>query len=157
MMRLRRWLLLSLAAVVALAAAPSAAVVRAPRPPGMHTSGAVQVPAIVNPNGVSFPASPDHAVTENGVSLVTRYTLDISSTTAPTVVAKSVDLGKPTPVAGNIVYSQMATVRATLPSGSYTAIAYAEGPGGRTGSVASDPFSVAPRAAGAAGKPVWIQ
>lgn len=157
MMKLRRVLLCSIAAVFALAPVLSTApTVRAPRAPGMHVSGA-QVPAIVNPSGVSFPASPDHAVTENGVSLVTRYALDLSSTTAPTVVAKSVDVGKPNPVAGNIVYSQMATVRATLPAGSYTAIAYAEGPGGRTGSVMSDPFSVVPRAAGAAGKPVWIQ
>lgn len=159
-MKVYRFLLLAMLALPTVASAQPA--VRAPRAPDMFIDVAsvstMQVPPIVNPNGVKFPASPDDAVVENGVRVVTGYKLDLSNTTTPTVVTKTVDVGQPALVAGQVVFSQLAAVRATLPVGNYTAVAYAEGPGGRTVmSVISDPFTVAARVATAPGKPVWIQ
>lgn len=151
-------LALVLAAATVLAAAPGDPV-RAPRPAGPvgGGAGAVQVPPVVNPRGISWPASPDHSVTENGVALVTRYVIELSTVAAPGTVAKSVDAGKPALQGADVTFMGMAAVNATLAAGDYTAVVVTEGPGGRVPSVRSDPFTVAPRAAGAAGKPRWIQ
>jgi hypothetical protein len=118
---------------------------------------AAQVPPVTNPSGVSWPASPDHAVVENGVPLVTRYVLELATVAAPGTVVKSVDAGKPTVTGGTATFMGMAAVNASLNAGDYTAVVVTEGPGGRVPSVRSDPFTVAPRAAGAAGKPGWIK
>ncbi len=114
---------------------------------------AAQVPAVVNPSGVEFTPSVDDGAPVNGV---TRYLLDIATQAAPTVVVKSVDLGHPAIVAGKITVSIDATVK-TLAVGDYVAVVKAEGPGGVSASVQSDPFAVRPRAPGAPGKPVWKQ
>ncbi len=131
---------------------------RKPAAPSFMADTAVQVPPIVNPNGIAFTPSADNATVENGVALVTKYTMELFNVTAPTTVVKTVDLGKPTPgTNGEIQWMQMASVRTTLPVGNYTANVYAEGPGGRSAPATSDPFTVAPRTAGATGKPRWIQ
>jgi hypothetical protein len=87
---------------------------------------------------------------------VAKYTVDILSASAPTgTVWKTVDLGKPTPVSGKITVSSLGAVLSTLNAGSYVAIVKAEGPGGVTVSVASDPFQIAIKAPAAPGKPAW--
>ncbi len=154
-MTVKRGLLL-LCIILTASSALSARPVRKPAPPSM-TSAGIQVPPIVNPNGIAFTPSVDEAVVENGVTLVSKYTMELFKTTAPTVVVKAVDLGMPALVSGERQWMSMAPVRVTLAAGSYTASVYAEGPGGRSAAAVSDPFSVAPRAAAATGKPRWIQ
>lgn len=114
-----------------------------------------QTPPIVNPSGVEFAASTDHDTVANGVALVAKYTLAISTVAAPAVIVKTVDLGKPAPVAGKVTFTGLAPVIAALTAGDYVAVVSAEGPGGVTASVPSDPFSVRPKAPAAPGKPVW--
>jgi hypothetical protein len=150
-----RLLLIAACLAFTVGASPSADV-RAPRPP-VISAEAAQVPAIVNPSGVAFTPSSDNDVIENGVALVTKYTLEFFNVTAPTTVVKTVDIGKPATVAGEISWMQLAAVRVTLSPGSYTVNVYAEGPGGRSGAASSDPFTVAVRSAAAPGKPRWIR
>lgn len=114
-----------------------------------------QVPPATNPSGVEFGPSADHDAVANGQPVLTKYTLDIATQAAPTVVVKSVDLGKPAIVNGTIAYTGLAAAYATLPAGTYVAVIKAEGPGGVSAGVTSDPFLVKPRAPAAPGKPVW--
>ncbi len=116
-----------------------------------------QVPPVVNPGGVEFTPSIDNDVIANGVAKVTRYTLQIAAQATPAVVLKTVDLGKPAVVNGKITYTGLDPVTSTLLAGNYVAVVLTEGPGGSTPSVASDPFTVAPKVPAAAGKPVWKQ
>ncbi len=113
-----------------------------------------QVPPVVNPTAVEFTPSADDSVIQNGTPVVTRYTMDIATVAAPTVVVRTVDFGKPAVVNGKITPNISATV-AALPVGDYIAIIKAEGPGGVTASVPSDPFTVRPKAPGAPGKAGW--
>jgi len=130
--------------------APSFAFAEAPLP-----GEAMQVPPVINPSGVSF-SSADHNVTDLGVPVISRYTMDIMAASAPggTPVKAGVDLGKPTLTSGTVTWTQFATVRATMTAGDYVAKIWAEGPGGRSGSPLSDPFTLAPRLPSAPGKPV---
>ncbi len=115
-----------------------------------------QVPPIVNPTTIQFTASADHDAVQSGLPVVSKYTVDVMSASAPTgTVWKTVDLGKPTPVSGQISFAGMGTALSTLNPGSYVAVVKAEGPGGVTASVPSDPFQVAIKAPAAPGKPVW--
>ena len=116
----------------------------------VRAPGAMQIPPIVNPNGLSFTASPDHS------ALVTQYQVIVYPAGSSAAV-RSVPIGKPTPdLSGNITYMQFSTIRAGLPAGSYTAKISADGTGGSTLSAASDPFTQAIPPA-APGKPLWIQ
>ncbi len=117
-------------------------------------SAQAQVPPVVNPTAVEFTPSADDSVIQNGTPVVTRYTMDIATVAAPTVVVRTVDFGKPAVVNGKITPNISATI-AALPVGDYIAIVKAEGPGGVTASVPSDPFAVRPKAPGAPGKAVW--
>lgn len=92
------------------------------------------------PNIVEFDPSSDHAVIANTVPLVTRYFLEVYK--PDLTIGATKDLGKPAPVAGKITYVGLIAVMASLPPGNYTAKVFAEGPGGRNGTPASDPFPV---------------
>ncbi len=113
-----------------------------------------QVP-VVNPNTIEFNASVDHDALSNGTAVLTKYTVSILAAAQPTgTVWKVIDLGKPTPVSGKITFTGLAASLADMNPGSYVAVVKAEGPGGVSASVASDPFQVAIRAPGVPGKPV---
>ena len=102
------------------------------------------------PNFAVFTASLDHSVVQNTVPLLTKYVLEILK--GDGTVGASVDIGKPTPVAGEIQYTGVIALTANLPPANYTVRVAAEGPGGRTLSAVSAPFAVvvpAPRAPGA--------
>ncbi len=113
-----------------------------------------QVPPVVNPTAVEFTPSADDSTIQNGAPVVSRYTMDIATVAAPTVVVRTVDFGKPAVVNGKITPNISATV-AGLPVGDYIAIIKAEGPGGVSPGLVSDPFAVRPKVPGAPGKPVW--
>ncbi len=113
-----------------------------------------QVPPVVNPSAVEFTPSADNDTIQNGVALVTSYAMDIATVTAPLVVVRTVDFGKPAVVNGKITPNISATIQA-LPVGDYVATIRAVGPGGVSTGAVSDPFTVKPRAPGAPGKPVW--
>ncbi len=115
-----------------------------------------QVPPVVNPSAVEFAPSADDSAIQNGVPVVSKYTMDIATVAAPTVVVKTVDFGRPAVVNGKITPSIVATV-ASLPVGDYIAIIKAEGPGGVSAGLVSDPFAVRPRTPAAPGKPLWKQ
>lgn len=105
--------------------------------------------ALAQTRTATFSASPDHATLDNGVPRLTNYTLEV--TPQGGTVLPAIDLGKPTPVSGSISASPAGLQ--TLSPGTYTAVVFAVGPGGRTGSAASSPFSVATPAPRAAGQP----
>lgn len=109
------------------------------------------IPSLVSaqPRTATFSASPDHATVDNGVARLTNYTLAVTPQGGSAL--PEIDLGKPTPVSGTISASPAALQ--TLAPGTYTAVVFAVGPGGRSGSAASDPFSVVTPAPRAPGKP----
>ena len=83
-----------------------------------------------------FTASADHATN------VTSYTVAIYRGADP-VTASPVatrDLGKPTPVGGDISVD-ISTLVNPLPAGTYKAVVRASGPGGTTASTASANFT----------------
>jgi hypothetical protein len=99
----------------------------------------------VNPTTIEFTPSVDHAVAENGQSVVGSYLVELYTPTGTQAVA-SRDIGKPTPANNLITYTQLKTMYATLPVGNYVAKVAAVGPGGTTFGSASSPFSVTLRA-----------
>jgi regulation of enolase protein 1 (concanavalin A-like superfamily) len=106
---------------------------------GTRTSAAVPVTitaAAPTPTRVAFTASADHA------SNVTSYTVAIYRGADP-VTASPVatrDLGKPTPVSGEISVD-ISTLVNPLPAGTYKAVVRASGPGGTTASAPSATFT----------------
>lgn len=97
----------------------------------------------------TFSASPDHATLDNGVPRLSSYALQVTPQGGSAL--PEIDLGKPTPVSGTISASPAALQ--TLAPGTYTAIVFAIGPGGRSGSPPSESFAVATPAPAPAGKP----
>ena len=97
----------------------------------------------------TFAASADHATLDSGVPRLSSYALQVTPQGGSAL--PEIDLGKPTPVSGTISASPAALQ--TLAPGTYTAVVFAIGPGGRTGSVPSDSFAVATPAPAPAGKP----
>ena len=88
------------------------------------------------PTTLIFTASSDHATN------VTSYTVALYRSADP-VTASPVatrDLGKPTPVGGDITVD-ISTLVNPLPAGSYKAVVRATGPGGTTASTASSTFT----------------
>ena len=87
---------------------------------------------VVNPTVVQFTISADDAT-------VIRYDLQFYLTSAPTVIVRTVNLGKPTPVAGvdTVDFSVLTTY--PLPDGTYQARVVAVG---SSGSGTSDPSNV---------------
>jgi regulation of enolase protein 1 (concanavalin A-like superfamily) len=106
---------------------------------GTRTSTAVAVTvtaAAPTPTRVVFTASADHATN------VSSYTVAIYRGADP-VTASPVatrDLGKPTPVAGDITVD-ISTLVNPLPAGTYKAVVRASGPGGTTASAPSSTFT----------------
>lgn len=113
-----------------------------------------QVPAVVNPQAVSWD-SPDHTLASNGQPVVTRYLLELAAASAPSVVVKTVDMGKPALVNGRVEFVGLDAIGRTLPVGSYIAVVRVEGPGGVAPGALSDPFTLKVPAPSAPGKPVW--
>ena len=113
--------------------------------------GLCLLPALVSAQTrtATFTASADHATVDNGVPRLTNYALQVTPQGAAAL--PEIDLGKPTLVSGEITASPAALQ--TLAPGTYTAVVFAVGPGGRTGSVPSENFAVATPAPGPAGKP----
>ena len=106
---------------------------------GTRTSTAVAVTitaAAPTPTRVAFTASADHATN------VASYTVAIYRGADP-ITASPVatrDLGKPTPVAGEITVD-ISTLVDPLPAGTYKAVVRASGPGGTTASAPSATFT----------------
>ncbi len=154
-----------LAAALILGAASAmtaqAGPVRAPRAPSFSVdAGAAEIAvgalefqvAVSNPTVVEFAPSPDDAVIDHGVAVVASYAVEVYNAGT---LAKTTNIGKPTPVAGKITYLNLATDLAALPIGSaYTVKVAAVGPGGTGRSTDSDPFGVTVRAPAATAKPV---
>ena len=106
---------------------------------GTKTSTAVSVTVTAvapTPTTLIFTASADHDTN------VTSYTVAIyrstDAITASPVATR--DLGKPTPVNGDIT-SNISTLVDPLPAGTYKAVVRAVGPGGTTASAASSNFT----------------
>jgi hypothetical protein len=109
----------------------------------------------INPTSCTFGASPDHgALRLDGSPVVTDYTLNAKS--ADGLHLTSVDVGKPTPDAQNVIHltpAQMTQLLSQLvPNVLYTSLVTTKGPDGSADSGVSGPFGVAtpivPRAAG---------
>jgi hypothetical protein len=104
---------------------------------------------VINPTTATFTASPDHAVIENTVPLVTNYELRVFLSTNTTTPVRVVNLNKPTPDASNLISVSVVSTIAALAPGDYFGRVAAIGPGGEGVSVNSNPFQVKPRAPGA--------
>jgi len=106
---------------------------------GTRTSAAVSVTVSATaplPTRVVFTASADHSTN------VTSYTVALyraaDSVTSSPIATR--DIGKPTPVSGDITVD-ISTLVNPLPTGSYKAVVRATGPGGTTASTASSNFT----------------
>jgi len=92
-------------------------------------------------SSVAFNANPNHGDTFLGNPVVTRYDLVIE-TQSPPAPFVTVDLGKPTPVSGQITVSNVAIPQALVANTAYIGKIVAVGPGGSSTSPASSPFGV---------------
>jgi hypothetical protein len=106
---------------------------------GTRTSAAISVTvtaAAPQPTTVVFTASADHATN------VTSYTVAIYRAADPVTGSPVAtrDIGKPTPVSGDITVNISTTVD-PLPAGSYKVVVRAIGPGGTTASTPSANFT----------------
>lgn len=92
----------------------------------------------LNPTVAVFQASPDHSVTVGGSAVVTSYTLEIYN---GATLARSTDLGKPTPGANGDITVPLA--QGTLSKNQiYTFQVVTVGPGGSVRAAApSNPFA----------------
>lgn len=97
-----------------------------------------QTTATLNPTVAVFQASPDHSVTVGGSAVVTSYTLEVYD---GTTLARSSDLGKPTPAANGDISVPLA--QGTLAKNKvYTFQIVTVGPGGSVRAAApSNPFA----------------
>lgn len=93
----------------------------------------------VNPTKAEFVASADHNVTVNGTAVVANYQFDTMTSTVTGALAFTVNLGKPTPAAGNVITVTIPQL-AALSTGTYVATVAAVGPGGVGKSAPSNPF-----------------
>ena len=114
---------------------------------GTRTSSAVSItvsgsttpttpPLTSTPKGVVFNASSNHDTSVN--SYVVEFFVSGANTSTGTPV-RTQDVGKPSPVSGEISVDTSATIQA-LPSGSYVSTVRATGPGGSARSAPSQPF-----------------
>lgn len=97
------------------------------------SAAGTEVPPVANPTTAQFTASADHAT-------VTNYQLDTMAGSATGAIAFTLNLGKPTPNAANLI-SVLVQPFATLPPGTYVATVSAMGPGGAGKSAPSAPFA----------------
>jgi hypothetical protein len=115
---------------------------------------------------VEFTPSPEHALIEHGVPVVSSYEVKVF---APGVLptgtpATVVNIGKPA-ISGTMVVADVSQPMLALPASSscvgtappptscYTAVINTIGPGGRAESAVGAPFPLVPRAPGASGVP----
>ena len=115
---------------------------------GTQTSSAVSItvsgsttpptnpPPTAPPTGVVFNPSSNHDTSVNSY-VVEFFTAGANTSTATPVRAQ--DVGKPSPVSGEINVDVSATIQA-LPAGSYVSTVRATGPGGSARSAPSQPF-----------------
>lgn len=94
---------------------------------------------VINPTGVEFDVSADHATTVVGVPAVTRYELRIFLSAASPTPVSTFDLGKPTPVGTKATVTNVAMFT-PLVTGGYVARVVAIGPGGEGVSDPTVPF-----------------
>jgi hypothetical protein len=106
---------------------------------------ALSAQTVLDPRYVEFNASPDHSRVVNGVTLVSQYTLTIYPA-GSSVAFDAVNLGKPTPGAGNIIRVDFLPLLHQLPTPGlmFEARVSADGPGGTTDSGVSNSFSYSP-------------
>lgn len=98
---------------------------------------------LTNPSTVQFTASADQNAVVNTVAVLTSYEIRLYDSAGATLKS-TLNIGKPTPDATNTISnSQLATVYATVPAGTYTVKVAAVGPGGANETPASAPFTVA--------------
>jgi regulation of enolase protein 1 (concanavalin A-like superfamily) len=106
---------------------------------GTRTSGAIAVTVTAappRPSTLVFGASVDHST--NVTSYIVALYRGVDPITASPVATR--DLGKPTPVSGEISVN-ISTLVDPLPAGSYYAVVRASGPGGTTASAPSATFT----------------
>jgi hypothetical protein len=105
---------------------------------------ALTAQTVVDPRFVEFAPSPDHnTLAPNGTPLVQRYSLSIFAV-GSSVAFDTMDLGKPAPSAGVIRVDFLPLLHAApTPDVVFEARVTAVGPGGSTGSTASNGFSFA--------------
>ena len=118
-----------------------------------------QATAIINDTSkFAFTASADHSTIFAGTPVLTSYNLELylKGNVIGGVPSGSpvfnVNLGKPTPAAGEIVTATIKSLAALLPNNEYVYFVRVTGPGGTNRSIASDPFGF-PSAPVIAGKP----
>jgi hypothetical protein len=103
-----------------------------------------------------FPASVDHNVVEFQVTKLTAYELLVwDQTDVGATPMLTINMGKPTPDASNVITADINAGVITLRAGTYVARVRAVGPGGTspTPSALSDPFPLQPGVPQAPGKP----
>src|SRR5262245_13386538 len=88
---------------------------------------------ITDPRVVEFQPSADHDRTENGRSMVDRYTLEFLIAGAVGVL-QSINLGKPAPEQDGVIRVNFSSLLGTWPTAgvTYEARVVASGPGGAT-------------------------
>jgi Viral BACON domain/Putative binding domain, N-terminal len=105
---------------------------------------ALTAQSVVDPRYAEFSPSPEHDTVTNGVPVVTNYTLSIFNVGSGTPL-DTVDLGKPTPVAGVIRVDFLPLLHVSLaPNVIFEARVNAVGPGGAAPSAVSNTFAFAP-------------
>jgi hypothetical protein len=98
---------------------------------------------VVNPTTVEFTASTDHnALGLDGVALISRYDLRIYIEAGMTLVT-TIALGKPSPLAGQIVVTNAAWFSPLQPNTRMVARVVAVGPTWEAASNISNPFGTA--------------
>jgi regulation of enolase protein 1 (concanavalin A-like superfamily) len=100
------------------------------------TAASITVSATSSPTTLIFTASADHSTNVSSYTVALYRSTD--AVTASPVATR--DLGKPTPVSGDITVD-ISTLVNPLPSGSYKAVVRATGSGGTTASAASSTFT----------------
>lgn len=97
--------------------------------------------AVTSSAGVQFTASPDHAATlPDGTPILTRYEARFTPAAGGAAISP-VNIGKPTPGAGNVILVKpIAAFGALSANVTYTLVVVAIGPGGEGIGPASDPF-----------------
>lgn len=126
----------------------------------------VATPTTQAPYRAEFTASTTHNLIEFGVPVVSSYELRVfapGSTSGSAPVA-TVNVGKPTPNASNLISVDVTSTLLPLPASlqcpanptlanCYSATVASIGPAGRTESAASPPFPLVPSAPGPSGIP----
>lgn len=111
---------------------------------------------VVNPNGIRFTPSPEHALLISGVPVIDHYEVNTMIGTVTGAISFTKSIGKPSPV-NNVIEVTLVEFN-NLPRGTFVSTVSSVGPSGNTTmSDPTDPFVSTGNPAPVPGKPVPIR